>query len=83
MISLCFVDVFAILENRVLGDFEAALAPKVKLSRHKGAREEKVMFPGNNLILAGVLKQKLARRTKRPESAKLSDRMGRAKVGKT
>ena len=35
------------------------------------------------LIPAGVLKEKLARRTKRPESAKLSDRKGRAKVGKT
>ena len=41
------------------------------------------LFPNNNLIPAGVLKQKLARRTKRPESAKLSDRTGRAKVGKT
>ena len=41
------------------------------------------MFPGNILILAVVLKQKLARRTKRPESAKLSDKTRRAKVGKT
>ena len=38
------------------------------------------MFPGNILILAVVLKQKLARRTKRPESATLSDKMRRAKV---
>ena len=41
------------------------------------------MFPANILIPAEVLKQKLARRTKRPESAKLSDRTGRAKVRKT
>ena len=47
------------------------------------AREQIVMFPNNSLIPAEVLKQKLARRTKRPESAKLSDRTGRAKVGKT
>ena len=47
------------------------------------AREQKVMSPGNILTPAGVFKQKLARRTNGPESAKLSDRKGRAKVRKT
>ena len=41
------------------------------------------MFPVDMLILAVVFKQKFARRTKRPESAKLSDKTQRAKVGKT
>ena len=40
------------------------------------------MFPGDMLILAGVFKQKFASRTKRPDSAKLSDKTRRAKVGK-
>ena len=40
------------------------------------------MFSDNILILAVVLKQKLARRTKRPEGAKLSDKTRRAKVRK-
>ena len=36
LISRYFAGVFAILENRALGGFQAALAQKVKLSRHKG-----------------------------------------------
>ena len=34
MISLYFADVFALLRNRVLSDFEVALAQKAKMQRH-------------------------------------------------
>ena len=56
--------------------------PKSKVVTPHWARAQKNMFPDNMLILVGVLKQKLVRRTKRPESAKLSDKTRRAKVGK-
>ena len=48
-----------------------------------GATAQKVASWRDILILAGVLKQKLARRAGRHESAKLSSKKRRAKVGKT
>ena len=65
-----------------MGTLEVTLGQKVKIASRR-ATTQKMMFPGDILILAVVLKQKLARRTKRPESAKLSDKTRRAKVGKS
>ena len=65
-----------------MGYFDVALAQKANLSRRR-ATPQKVATRHDILILAWVLKQKLARKAGRHASAKLISKTRRAKVTKT